>query len=88
MEKVFDVLNDGTWHDVNEVSTAKGLRKLSMTKLMALLDFLAEYDFIELNEVWKGEPLRSVVEVKLQPSTQKFLREIKLVERTEKGGKV
>jgi len=88
IEKVFAALNDGAWHDINELSTIKGLRDLSMGKLMTMLDFLAEYDFIELSEAWKGEPLRTVVEAKLQPIVQEFLREIRRVERLEKGGKV
>jgi len=86
IDKVLGALNDGVWHDINELSTR--LKNLSMTKLMRILNFLAEYDFIELSEAWKGEPLRPVVEVKLQPSFQEFRRSIILVEKNEKGGKV
>lgn len=88
IDEVIEALSDGLGHDLNELSTLKGLRHLSMTKLMGVLDFLAEYHFIELSQAWRGEPPRTVVEAKLQPRFQKFLREIKFVERTEKAGKV
>jgi len=88
IDKVFRALSDGSWHDLNELSTSEGLRNVSVTKLTRVLNFLAEYDFIELNEAWKGEPLRPIVEAKLQPSFQEFYRKIQQVERTEKGGKV
>lgn len=87
IEELLGALSDGAWHNINELSTIKGLRKLSITKLMVLLDFLAEYDFIELSQEWKGDPLRSVVEAKLQPSVQQFLTEIIRVETTEKKWK-
>jgi len=80
IDKIFDALGDGAWHDLNELSTRKGLRNLSMTKLRLILDFLAEYDFIELSEEWKGDPLRTVVEAKLQPKVQEFWTEISLIE--------
>jgi len=88
IDQLLEILSDNAWHDINELSTIKGLRNLSMTKLMFLLNFLAEYDFIELSDAWKGAPLRTVVEAKLQPIVQEFLREIRRVERLEKGGKV
>jgi len=87
-EKVIGALSDGAWHDINELSTIKELRNLSMIKLKLILDFLAECGFIELGEAWKGEPLRTVLEAKLQPSFQKFWKEIIAVERAGKGGKV
>ena len=84
IEKVLEALSDGARHDLNELSTRKALGNLSMTKLMPILRFLAEYDFVELSEAWKGEPPRTVVEAKLQPSVQEFWRKIRWVERTEK----
>jgi len=86
--KVISALSDGEWHDLNELSTREGLRNMSMTKLRLILDFLAKYDFIELNAAWKGDPLRTVMEAKLQPIVQKFWKEIGWIERSEKGGKV
>jgi len=86
--RVIGALGDGEWHDLNELSAKKGLTNVSMTKLTFILEFLAKYDFIKLSEAWKGEPLRTVVEAKLQPSLQKFWKEIRWIERAEKGGKV
>lgn len=79
IDKVIGALSDGSLHDFSELST--GLRNLSMTKLMLILNFLAEYNFIELSQVGEGEPLK----VKLRPNVQEFLREMKEVERL--GGK-
>jgi len=83
IDEVLEALDDGNWHDVNELSTTEKLRKVSMTKLLTTLDFLAEY-FIERSEVWKGDPERPVMEVKLIPSVQAFVRRVKWVERSEK----
>jgi len=88
IDRIMEALSDGSWHDLNELSAKKGLANVSITNLMLTLDFLAEYDFVELRETWKGEPLRSVTEAKLQPSVQRFWEKIIAVERTEKGGKV
>jgi len=87
IDKIMEALSDGSWHDLNELSAKKGLTNVSITKLTLVLEFLAEYDFIELSETWKGEPLRTVVEAKLQTSAQEFERKIRLVEKTEKGGR-
>jgi len=83
IDKVIEALSDGSWHDLNELSTRKGLINLSMTKLICILEFLAECDFIELSETGKGEPLRLAMEVKLQPDIQEFW-----TKDVEKGGKV
>jgi len=88
IDAVIEALSDGKWHDLNEISTKKGVRNVSITNLILALEFLVKYDFIQLNEAWKGEPPRSVVEAKLQPNVQKFLKEIELIETIEKGGKV
>jgi len=85
--KVIGALGDGEWHDLNELSAKKGLTNVSMTKLTLVLEFLAEYDFIELSEAWKGEPLRTVVEAKLQPSAHEFWVKTRWIERTEKRWK-
>lgn len=71
IDNVIRMLSDGLWHNRDE------LRKelnLSMIKLMHILNFLAEYDFIELRGVGKvDEPLKA----KLQPIVLTFCREIR-----------
>jgi len=79
IDKVIGALSDGSWHTLNELTTREELRDVSMTKLRLILDFLAEYDFIELNHE------RPVVEAKLKPKVYAFIEEIKKVERF--GGK-
>jgi len=84
IDSILEALSDGQWLDFNELSTKEGLRKASMAQLLTTLNFLAEYDFVELSEVWKGDPKRPVVEVKLTPNAQAFVRKIKWMERAEK----
>jgi len=80
---ILEFLSDGQRHDLNELSVAEQLRKVSITKLIETLRFLAKYDFIELDEVWKGDPERPVLEAKLTSSVQTFIGRIKWIERAE-----
>jgi len=84
LDSLIESMDDGEWHDINELSTAEGLRKVSMTGLTLTLHFLADYDFAELSEVWKGDPKRPVMEAKLSPSVQTFIRRIRWIEKAEK----
>jgi len=88
IDAVIEALSDGKWHDLNEISTKKGVRNVSITNLMLALEFLAKYDFIQLSQAWKGEPPRTVTEAKIKPRFQEFRREIRELERAEQGGKV
>lgn len=85
LDTILAMLRDGEWHDLNELSTRPGLRKISMTGLSLCTGLLAEYGFVEQRETWKGNPdegewILSVTEVKLHPSTKAFLEGI---ERSE-----
>jgi len=84
LDTLLEALEDGEWHDLNELSTKDGLRGVSMTTLKLSLSHLAE-DFggVELREVWKGEPLILTTEAKLQPILLDFIRRIRCVERSE-----
>jgi len=84
LDSLLESMDDGEWHDINELSTAERLRKVSITRLMLTLHFLGDYDLAELGEVWKGDPKRPVVEAKLSPYVQIFIRRIKWIERAEK----
>jgi len=44
---VLELLEDGEWHDVNDVSRELGL---NVKKLRALLDFLARHDIVRLSD--------------------------------------
>lgn len=83
-DSLIESMADGEWHDLNELSTTEGLRKVSMTKLVMTLDVLAEYDFIELSEVWKGNSLIPIKEARLTSDVHAFVRKIKWIERAER----
>lgn len=76
VDKLFESLTDGNWHDINEISAKKPFLNLSTSKLLKALEFLAEYGFIELSEAWKGDPLRSVTQARLPPLVQEFIQKI------------
>ena len=86
VDSVIHCLSDGQWHDINELSTHQPLRKTPIYALLINLDFLAEYDFIELSEDLKGDPPRRVVKARLTTTVQEFLRKIRWVERSEHAG--
>jgi len=44
---VLELLEDGEWHDVNDVSRELGL---NVKKLRALLDLLARHDIVRLSD--------------------------------------
>jgi len=78
IDEVLRILADGEWHNLNEISTKKPLLKLSTGKLLQVLEFLAEYEFLELSP----DP-KHIVEAKLTPLVQQFIKEIKWIERAE-----
>jgi len=44
---VLELLEDGEWHDINDVSRELGL---NVKKLRALLDLLARHDIVRLSD--------------------------------------
>jgi len=87
LNTILESLADGEWHNLNELSTKEGLRTVSITRLVLNLNFLAEYGIVERGEAWRGDPPRPVMEVKLAPSVQTFVRRLKWIERSEKNDK-
>jgi DNA-binding IclR family transcriptional regulator len=65
VEEIFDTLKNGKWHDFMEISEKT---RWSMVKLKMLTNFLAEYEFIELDERKQR--------TRLTPSVLIFLKKI------------
>ena len=43
IDRVLELLKDGNWHKLNEIAKQSGLQQ---SKLEAIVNFLAEYEFI------------------------------------------
>jgi len=69
IEKIIDALNDGEWHELDEIGKKC---ELSGVKVERIVKFLAEYGFIEING--SGRKL------KVGTSLQKFLDQTQNVE--------
>jgi len=78
LDAILELLSDGEWHTLNEISAKKPFTRLPLTDLAQLSHFLAEYDFIELDE-----RLDHFISVKLTQPPQEFMRKIKWIERAE-----
>jgi len=72
MDDILKLLEDGKWHDMKEIIDNSRLHDL---KVEMFMDFLAEYDFVELD--------KKLRKVKLTPTLYKFVRKIKLIEEKE-----
>jgi len=72
IDDVLWLLQDGDWHDWQEIAKKFGLKE---SKAETILDFLTEYSFIQLSEDRK--------KVKLQPMMLKFIKEIQQLEDEE-----
>jgi hypothetical protein len=72
IDEVLWLLRDGEWHNLKEITENIALSKF---KVEIAINFLGEYDFIQLNE--KEEKIR------LQPSILKFLKNIQRIEKEE-----
>jgi len=72
VDDILKLLENGKWHDLNEIRKKIELQDL---KVESLTKFLAQYDFIELDKDGK--------KVKLGPSIQDFLKKIRRVEEKE-----
>jgi DNA-binding IclR family transcriptional regulator len=73
MNAILDLLEDGKWHSLTEISSRSGLHEF---KLEIVTGFLAEFDFIKLDKA-NGR-------VRLASSVVGFLRKIKRIEMVEK----
>ncbi|MGD8506200.1 MAG: hypothetical protein PVF15_05990 [Candidatus Bathyarchaeota archaeon] len=74
---IFDLLRDGEWHDLTEMSEGSGSQDFM---LEIVTNFLAEYDFVELD--------KSKRKVRLAESIIDFLKRIKHIEEDEKQKRV
>ena len=72
VDDIIKLLEDGRWHDLNEIRKKIELQNL---KVKSLTKFLAQYDFIELDKDGK--------KAKLGPSIQDFLKKIQRIEEEE-----
>jgi len=70
IDEILWLLKDGELHDLKEITKKVALPKF---KAEIAVNFLGEYDFIQLNE--------NVKRVKLQPSILKFIEEIQRLEK-------
>ena len=81
LDAMIDLLSDGQWHSINEVSTLKPLQHLTMTQIQMMLNLLIEYDFVEVNQRPGYDLTSLIVEAKINPRMLEFWRQIKEVER-------
>ena len=72
IDDLLELLEDGKWHDTRGIMDYSKFHEL---KVEMVINFLSEFDFVELDK--KGQ------KVKLTPSLCKFLRKIKLIEEKE-----
>ena len=69
MDDILKLLEDGKWHNMKEIT---GNSMLQDPKVEMFINFLSEYDFVELDKKRR--------KVKLTPSLYKFVQKIKLLE--------
>jgi len=72
IDEILDVLKNGKWHDLKEISQKMQLQQL---KVELLTNFLAEYDFIELD--------KKKHKTRLTPPLLDFLRKVQDLEEKE-----
>lgn len=70
IDQVLVLLEDGSWHSLCKITKESGLPQI---KLEALLDFLAEYEFINLSTERK--------EAKLTSSVLRFFKKCRMQEQ-------
>jgi len=73
IDEILDVLKNGKWHDIREISEKTHLRE---RKVEMITGFLAQYHFIELN--------RKERKTRLTQPLQEFLRRVQELEDKEK----
>ena len=72
IDEILWLLRDGKWHDLNELEENIVLSKF---KVEIAVDFLGEYDFVQLKT--------KVRRVRLQPSILEFINKIQRIEKEE-----
>jgi hypothetical protein len=72
VDDILKLLENGEWHDLKEIEKKIQLPNLDTA---SVTDFLAQYDFIKLDEERK--------KAKLDSSTQVFLKKIRRLEDEE-----
>jgi DNA-binding IclR family transcriptional regulator len=72
VDDILKLLEDGRWHDLNEIRKKIELHDL---KVKGLTKFLAQYNFIKLDKDGK--------KARLDPSIQDFLKKIRRIEEEE-----
>jgi DNA-binding IclR family transcriptional regulator len=72
VDDILKLLEDGRWHDLNEIRKKVELHDL---KVKSLTKFLAQYNFIKLDKDGK--------KAMLDPSIQDFLKKIRRIEEEE-----
>jgi hypothetical protein len=72
IDNVLELLEDGRWHDLNDIRKKTELPDL---KLKSIIKFLAQYNFIELDKDGK--------KAKIDSSIQDFLNKIRQIEEEE-----
>jgi hypothetical protein len=78
LDAVLDVLRDGKWHSLNELSAYPSLKDLTFTKLIQLVEFFADYDFVELRPTFEDD--LPITEARLSLPFRNFLPEIMRIE--------
>ena len=69
---IFNLLEDGKWHSLTEIADKSGLHEF---KLEIVTNFLAEYNFIEVDKTKR--------KTRLAASVADFLKKIKHIEMAE-----
>jgi len=72
IDEILDVLKNGKWHDLKEISEKTQLNEF---KVELLTSFLAAYDFIELD--------KKEHKTRLTPSLLNFLKKVRDIEEKE-----
>jgi hypothetical protein len=72
IDEVLLLLKDGEWHDLKEITEKVALPKFKTEKVV---NFLSEYDFIQLNE--------NILKIKIKPPIRDFFEKIQRIENKE-----
>jgi len=72
IDEILWLLRDGEWHDLKEI---RENIELSKFKVEIAVNFLGEYDFIQLNT--------KAGRIRLQPSILDFINKIQRIEKEE-----
>ena len=75
IDDILKLLEDGKWHDMQEIIADSKFQDL---KVKVFMGFLSEYNFVELDKKRQR--------VKLTPSLFEFFRKIRLLEEKEALG--